>query len=61
MQTNEIDYYAKDDGPGEVRLLRSFYHEPLRTWIKIIVNKFAISNHSVSILGVHAPSEAIWS
>ena len=27
----EIDDYAKDGGPWEVRLLCSFYHEPLRT------------------------------
>ena len=32
----------------------SFYHESLRTWIKTIVNKFAISNHMALILGVHA-------
>ena len=30
------------------------YHESLRTWIKTLVNKFAISNHTVSILSVHA-------
>ena len=41
-----VDDYAKDGGPGEVRLLCSFYHESLRTWIKTIVNKFAISNHT---------------
>ena len=49
-----IDDYAKNGGPGEVRLLCSFYHESLRTWIRIIVNKFAISNHRASILRVHA-------
>ena len=38
----EIDDYAKDNGPGEVRLLYSFYHEPLHTRIKRKVNKFAI-------------------
>ena len=27
----KIDDYAKDGGPGEVRLLCCFYHEPLRT------------------------------
>ena len=32
----------------------SFYHESLRTWIKTIVNKFAISNYTALILGVHA-------
>ena len=32
----------------------SFYHESLRTWIKAIVNKFAISNNTALILGVHA-------
>ena len=26
-----IDDYAKDSGPEDVRLLCSFYHEPLRT------------------------------
>ena len=31
-----------------------FYHESLRTWIKSIVNKFAISNHTALILGVRA-------
>ena len=31
-----------------------FYHESLRTWIKTIVNKFAISNHTALIPGVHA-------
>ena len=49
-----IDDYAKDGGPGEVWLLCSFYHESLRTWIKTIVNKFAISNHTALILAVHA-------
>ena len=32
----------------------SFYHKSLRTWIKTNVNKFAISNHTALILGVHA-------
>ena len=49
-----IDDYANNDGPGEVRLLCSFYHEPLHTWIKTTVNKFAISHYTASILGVHA-------
>ena len=31
-----------------------FYHESLRTWIKTVVNKFAISNHTALILRVHA-------
>ena len=48
------DDYAKNGGPGEVRLLCSFYHESLCTWIKTTVNKFAISNHTVLISGVHA-------
>ena len=39
---------------GEVWLLCSFYHESFRTWIKTIVNKFAISIHTALILGVHA-------
>ena len=29
----EIDDYAKDGGPGVIRLLCSFYHEPLRSLI----------------------------
>ena len=40
-----IDNYAEDGGPGDVWLSCSFYHEPLHTWIKIDVNKFAISAH----------------
>ena len=31
-----------------------FYHESLCTWVKTIVNKFSISNHTAFILGVHA-------
>ena len=50
-----IDDYAKDDGPGEVWLLCSFYHELLRTWIVTNVNKFAISNHTALKLDVQAP------
>ena len=49
-----IDDYAKNGGPGEVWLLCSFYHESFRTWIKTTVNKFAISNHTVLTLGLHA-------
>ena len=49
-----IDDYAKDGRPEEVWLLCSFYHESLRTWIKTIVNKFAISNHTALILGMYA-------
>ena len=49
-----IDDYAKDGGPGELWLLCSFYHGSLRTWIKTIVNRFAISNHTAMILAVHA-------
>ena len=37
-----------------VWLLCSFYHESLRTWIKTIVSKFAVSNHTALILCVHA-------
>ena len=36
--------YAKDDGPGEGWILCSFYHEPLCTWIKTNLYKFAISS-----------------
>ena len=39
---------------GRSELLCSFYHESLRTWIKTIVNKFAISNHTTLLLGVRA-------
>ena len=46
--------YAKNGGPGEIRIFCSFYHESLRTWIETVVNKFAISNHTGLILGVHA-------
>ena len=49
-----IDDYAKDGVPEEVSLLCSFDYESLRTWIKTIVNKFANSNHTALILGVHA-------
>ena len=49
-----IDDYAKDGGLGEVWILCSFYHEPLRTWIKTNVNKFAISNHAALKLGKQA-------
>ena len=49
-----IDNYAKDGGAEEVWLLCSCYHESLRTWIKTIVNKFAISSHTALILGVRA-------
>ena len=38
----------------KVRHLCSFYHESLRTWIKTIVNKFIILNHTALILGVYA-------
>ena len=31
-----------------------FYHESLRTWIKTIVNKVAISNYTALILTVRA-------
>ena len=49
-----IDDYAKDGGPREVRLFCSFYQESLCIWIKTTVNKFAISNYTALILGVHA-------
>ena len=35
-------------------ILRSFYHEPLRTWIKTNVNKFAISSFTAFKLGKQA-------
>ena len=40
-----IDDYAKHGGPREVRLLCSFYYEPLR--IETNVNKFTILNRTV--------------
>ena len=48
------DDYAKNGGPEQVWLLCSFYHESLRTWIKTIVDKLAISNHRAFILAVRA-------
>ena len=51
-RSGEIDDYAEDGGPGEVRLLCSFYHEPLRTWIEMNVNMFAISNYTALKLDV---------
>ena len=46
-----MDNYFKDGGPEVIWLLCSFYHEPLRTLIKIDVNKFAISAHMGLELG----------
>ena len=54
IRLTKIDDYVKDGGTGEACLLCSFYHESLHTWIKTIVNKFVISNHTALILGVHA-------
>ena len=31
-----------------------FYHESLRTWIKTTANKFAVSDHTALISGLHA-------
>ena len=50
----QIDDYAKDGGPGEVWLVCSFYHKPLRTRTETNVNKFAISNHTALKLDVQA-------
>ena len=47
-----IDDHTKDGGPGEVRLLCSFNHEPLRARIKTGVNKIAISTHTALKLGI---------
>ena len=49
-----IDDYAKDGGPGEVWLLCSFSHEPLRSWIKTNVNTFTNSSHTALILGTQS-------
>ena len=49
-----IDDYAKDGGQGEVWFLCSFYHEPLRIWIKRNVNKFGISSHITLIWAIKA-------
>ena len=46
VKNTVIDHYAKDGGLGEVWILCSFYHEPLRTLIKTNVNKFVISSHT---------------
>ena len=48
------DDYAKDGGLREVWILCSLYHEPLRTWIKTNINKFAISSHTAMKLGKQA-------
>ena len=48
-----IDDYAKNGGPGRSDFY-VVYHESLRTWIKAIVNKFAISNYTALLLSVHA-------
>ena len=49
-----IDDYTKDGGTGEVRLLCSFYHEPLHNRIKTNINKFGISNHTALKLAIQA-------
>ena len=54
MTEFSVDDYAKNGGPGRSDYLCNFYRESLRTWIKTIVNKFAISNHMALILCVHA-------
>ena len=43
--------FIQDDYANQ---LRSDFYVSLRTWIKTIINKFAISNHMALILGVHA-------
>ena len=54
LHTLEVmDDYAKDGRPGEVQLLCSFYHDPLRTWIETNVNKFAISKHKALKIDLH--------
>ena len=52
--TTNLDNYAKDGGPGKFWLLCSFYHEPLRSWIKTNVNKFATSSHTALKLGTQS-------
>ena len=54
LNSYQINDYAKDGGLGEVWILCSFCHEPLRTWIKSNVNKFAISSHAALKLGEQA-------
>ena len=49
-----MDDYAKDGGPGEVWRLCSFYHEPLRTWIKTNSYMSAISSHTALKLSEQA-------
>ena len=53
-KTSSVEDNAKDGRPGKVRLLCSFYHEPLRTWIETSVNKFAISNHTALKIHFHS-------
>ena len=50
--TLSVDNYAKDGGSGEVWLLCNVNHEPLHTWIKTNVNKFAILSHTALKLGM---------
>ena len=40
---------------GRCELLCSFYYEPLRTWLKTNVNKFAIWSHTAFKLDKQAP------
>ena len=53
ISTQLKDDYTKDGGPGEVRLLCTFYHEPLCTLIETKANVFAIANHTALKLDVH--------
>ena len=51
--SDALDDCAKDVGYQGLTFC-SFYHESLHTWIETIVNKFAVSNHTVLTSGVHA-------
>ena len=51
---NTIDDYAKMADRGRSDFYVVFPMSLLRTWIKTMVNKFAISNHTALIVGVHA-------
>ena len=51
LQQQTITQKMADQGRSDLYVV---FTMSLRTWIKTIVNKFAISNHMALILGVHA-------
>ena len=54
QESDAIDDYAKGWRTRGGLTLCSVYHRSLGTFIKTIVNKFAISSHTALILRVHA-------